>query len=41
MVMGTAKRLQKVEELTVVMDGVVLEESVEKSELLLGGHYAV
>ena len=36
MVMGTAERLQKVEELTVVMDGVVLEESVEKSELLLG-----
>ena len=36
MVMGTAERLQKVEELNVVMDGVVLEESVEKSELLLG-----
>ena len=36
MVMGTAERLQKVEELNVVMDGVLLEESVEKSELLLG-----
>ena len=37
MVMGTSNRLQNmVEELVVEMDGVRLEESVEKSELLLG-----
>ena len=37
MVMGTSIRLQNmVEELVVEMDGVRLEESVEKSELLLG-----
>jgi hypothetical protein len=36
MIMGTAARLQIIEQLNVVMDEVVLEESVEKSEVLLG-----
>ena len=36
MVMGTADRLQKTGPLNVVMDGVVLKESQEKQETLLG-----
>ena len=36
MVMGTAARLRGADQLDVVMDGVVLEESEEQHEVLLG-----
>ena len=36
MVMGTAERLQLTDDLNVEMDGVILEESEERSEVLLG-----